>query len=67
MVIRGVALGQERLRVWDWYVHTAVFKIVKQQEPTVKIDKNKRASFGDNGGGSTNLDETFTRESQQIL
>ena len=56
MVIRGVALGQERLRVWDWYVHTAVFKIVNQQEPTVKIDKNKRASFGDNGGGSTNLD-----------
>ena len=46
MVIKGVALGQDRLGVWDWYVHTAIFKIVNQQEPTVKIDKIKGLHLG---------------------
>ena len=27
--------GRDRLGVWDWQVHTAVFKIDKQQGPTV--------------------------------
>ena len=28
-----------RLGVWDWHVHTAVFKIDNQQGPTVKKKK----------------------------
>ena len=27
--------GRGRLGVWDWHVHTAIFKIDNQQEPTV--------------------------------
>ena len=26
--------GRDRLRVWDWHVHTAIFKIDNQQGPT---------------------------------
>ena len=28
--------GKERLGVWGWHVHTAIFKILNQQGPTVK-------------------------------
>ena len=27
--------GEDRLGVWDWHVHTAVFKSDNQQGPTV--------------------------------
>ena len=27
--------GRDRLRVWDWHVHTAIFKVDNQQGPTV--------------------------------
>ena len=31
--------GKSRLGVWDWHVHTAIFKIDNQQGPTIKINK----------------------------
>ena len=31
--------GYKRLGVWDWHVHTAIFKVHKQQGPTVEIKK----------------------------
>ena len=27
--------GRDRLGVWDWHVHTAIFKVDNQQGPTV--------------------------------
>ena len=32
---RGKSGGRDRLGVWDWQVHTAIFKIDNQQRPTV--------------------------------
>ena len=32
----GRVEGRNRLGVWDWQVHTAIFKIDNQQGPTVK-------------------------------
>ena len=31
---QGRVGGRDRLGVWDWYVHTAIFKIDNQQGPT---------------------------------
>ena len=31
----GRVEGRDRLGVWDWHVHAAIFKIDKQQGPTV--------------------------------
>ena len=28
---------RDRLGIWGWHVHTAIFKIDNHQEPTVKI------------------------------
>ena len=35
MVIRGEGWGAGILRVWDWHVHTDIFKTNNQQRPTV--------------------------------
>ena len=35
----GRVQGRDSQGVWDWRVHTAVFKIDKQQGPTVKKEK----------------------------
>ena len=32
----GRVVGRDRLGVWDWHVHTAIFKIDNQQGPTVQ-------------------------------
>ena len=32
----GRVEGKNRLGVWNWYVHTAIFKIDNQQGPAVK-------------------------------
>ena len=32
---RGSMEGRDRLGIWDWLVHTAIFKIDNQQGPTV--------------------------------
>ena len=29
------SVGRDRLGIWDWHVHTAIFKIDNQQGPTV--------------------------------
>ena len=31
----GRAAGRDRLGVWDWHVHTAIFRIDKQQGPSM--------------------------------
>ena len=34
---KEVRVGRrDRLRVWDWHVYTAIFKIDNQQGPTIK-------------------------------
>ena len=37
---QGKGGEEDRLGVWDWHAHTAIFKIDNQQGPTVK--KNKK-------------------------
>ena len=32
---QGGRVAGERLGVWDWHVHTAIFKMDNQQGPTV--------------------------------
>ena len=32
---RGKVGGTDKLGVWDWHVHTTIFKIDNQQESTV--------------------------------
>ena len=41
MVTRGV-VGRDRLGVWNWHVHTAIFKVDNQQGPTVRKKKKER-------------------------
>ena len=36
----GKGQGGDRSGVWDWHVHTAIFKIDKQQGPTVYSPRN---------------------------
>ena len=37
MVTRGGGMvgGKDRLRVWDWHVHTAVYKTDNQKGPII--------------------------------
>ena len=35
MVTRVKAEARDRLGVWDWHVHTAIFKTDNQKGPTV--------------------------------
>ena len=35
---REVWAGRDRLKVWDWYIHTAIFKIYNQHRPAVEIN-----------------------------
>ena len=52
---RGKVTGKDKLGVWDWNIHTIVFKIDNQQGPIVgfpggRVGKNPPASALDAGG-----------------
>ena len=41
MVPRGEGWGGDRLRVWDWHVHVAIFKMDNEKASPVKKFKTK--------------------------